>query len=95
LPIQVLVPPESTATASDKVFWFFSSEKNTFLTGSCPREPARRRCVQVDEEIIRGTDMKRLILSALLLGFILPLGGCVVEGPGRPGWCANHPYRCR
>ena len=26
--IQVLVPPERTATAPEKVFWFFSSEKN-------------------------------------------------------------------
>jgi hypothetical protein len=26
---------------------------------------------------------------------VIRLAGCVVEGPGRPGWCANHPYRCR
>jgi hypothetical protein len=30
--------------------------------------------------------MKRLILPLLLIGFVLPLGGCVVEGPG--------PYHC-
>jgi hypothetical protein len=31
LQIQVYVPPERAATASGKVFWFFSSEKNFFL----------------------------------------------------------------
>jgi hypothetical protein len=30
LPIQVFVPPDTTATARAKVFWFFSSEKNAF-----------------------------------------------------------------
>ena len=40
--------------------------------------------------------MSRAIVTILLLAFAVPLAGCVVEGPGRgPGWCANHPYRCR
>jgi hypothetical protein len=38
--------------------------------------------------------MKRLIVPFLLLGFIIPLTGCVVEGPGHPGWCYWHPHRC-
>ncbi len=38
--------------------------------------------------------MARMIFTALLLATMLPLGGCVVEGPGRPGWCYNHPHRC-
>jgi hypothetical protein len=29
-----------------------------------------------------------------LLATALPLGGCVVDGPGHPGWCYNHPHRC-
>ncbi len=39
--------------------------------------------------------MKRAIATLLLLAFAFPLTGCVVEGPGRPGWCYYHPYRCR
>jgi hypothetical protein len=31
LQIQVFVPPGRSATAPEKVFWFFSSEKNAFL----------------------------------------------------------------
>jgi hypothetical protein len=31
LQIQVFVPPGRSATAFAKFFWFFSSEKNTFL----------------------------------------------------------------
>jgi hypothetical protein len=34
LQIQVFVPPVRSATASEKVFWFISSEKNCFL--ACP-----------------------------------------------------------
>ena len=34
LQVQVWVPPERTATASEKVFCFFSSEKKTFLPAS-------------------------------------------------------------
>ncbi len=41
--------------------------------------------------------MKRLILILVLIGLGLPLMGCVVAEPGRPGggWCFWHPYRCR
>jgi hypothetical protein len=38
--------------------------------------------------------MIRLIATLLLIATALPLAGCVVEGPGRPGWCYNHPRRC-
>ncbi len=39
--------------------------------------------------------MLRAIATLLILTFAVPVAGCIVEGPGRPGWCANHPYRCR
>ena len=39
--------------------------------------------------------MLRAVATIMLLTFAIPLAGCVVEGPGRPGWCAYHPYRCR
>jgi hypothetical protein len=38
--------------------------------------------------------MPRLIAALLLLAVAAPLGGCVVEGPGHPGWCYYHPHRC-
>jgi len=39
--------------------------------------------------------MKRLIVPLLLLGFVMPLTGCVVGGPGHPGgWCSWHWRRC-
>jgi hypothetical protein len=36
--MKVLVPPAQSATAIEKVFWFFSSEKNAFLF-SAPTMP--------------------------------------------------------
>jgi len=52
LQIQVRVPPAKSATAIEKVFWFFSSEKNTSLlpcptpasAGSAGFHRAPRRC---------------------------------------------------
>jgi hypothetical protein len=38
--------------------------------------------------------MIRVISTLLLLAVAVPVAGCVVEGPARPGWCASHPYRC-
>jgi hypothetical protein len=34
------------------------------------------------------------LTATLLPSLAIPLAGCIVEGPGRPGWRANHPYRC-
>ena len=39
--------------------------------------------------------MTRIIATILLLAMAAPLAGCVVEGPGYPGWCERHPYKCR
>ena len=39
--------------------------------------------------------MKRFLILLVLFGLGLPLAGCVVEGPGHPGWCYWHPRRCR
>ncbi len=39
--------------------------------------------------------MIRAIATLMLLTLAMPLAGCVVDGPGRGGWCYNHPYRCR
>lgn len=39
--------------------------------------------------------MLRAFAAVMLLALIIPLGGCVVVGPNHPGWCYNHPYRCR
>jgi hypothetical protein len=36
----------------------------------------------------------RGLFAVALVGALLCVAGCVVDGPGRPGWCANHPYRC-
>jgi hypothetical protein len=37
--------------------------------------------------------MKRLILPLLLIVFVLPLGGCIVEGPGPYHGC-HWWHRC-
>jgi len=42
----------------------------------------------------KETVVKRLLLALLLLATVAPLTGCVVYGPGRPGWCYYHPNRC-
>ncbi len=39
--------------------------------------------------------MKSAVAAILLAAFSLSLTGCIVEGPGRPGWCYYHPYRCQ
>jgi hypothetical protein len=51
--IEAFVPPDKPATATEKVFWFFSSEKNTFASPGSPgrwqngrtgyRPPVRKR----------------------------------------------------
>jgi len=41
LRIQVLARPARSATASEKVFWFFSSEKNAFLVPARPERASR------------------------------------------------------
>jgi putative SOS response-associated peptidase YedK len=43
--MQVLVSPAASATASEKVFWFFSSEKNAFFffVGITPNAGGRSR----------------------------------------------------
>jgi hypothetical protein len=38
--------------------------------------------------------MKRLIVPFLLIGFVVPLAGCVVAPAGHPGWCYWHWRRC-
>jgi len=38
--------------------------------------------------------MRRVLATLILLAVAIPLSGCIVEGPGRPGWCYYHPYRC-
>ncbi len=39
--------------------------------------------------------MIRILSILIVLASAVPLAGCVVVGPGYPGWCAYHPYRCR
>jgi hypothetical protein len=39
----MLVPPDRSRTASGKVFWFFSSEKNTFFPGLLPAAVHQRQ----------------------------------------------------
>jgi len=39
--------------------------------------------------------MIRAIATLLLLSLAVPLAGCIVEAPGRPGGCYYHQYRCR
>ncbi len=38
--------------------------------------------------------MFRAVATLVLLTLAIPLAGCVVEGPGHPGYCYYHPYKC-
>jgi hypothetical protein len=40
------------------------------------------------------TTMFRAVATLVLLTLAIPLAGCVVEGPGHPGYCYYHPYKC-
>jgi hypothetical protein len=84
-----------------KVFCFFFSKKKNSVSFLKNLPPARgcnfcRKACIIGPRNLLGMMMKRLILPFLLIGFVLPLAGCVVAPGGGPhrGYCYWHWRRC-